>query len=101
MPRNEFMNHEAQIPEDATSDELVALVKSGEVSINKAREFLGLPTDRPGKGEDEDLNLEESPVEENPEPEVGSPSLADLRKGPGLTTTEAHRKTRPVLPPED
>lgn len=87
MPRNEFQagDHE----EDDTNFELEV-----------CRDEDGIPFLRkvyPGKGTDEDQSQEVAPVEEDPHmwPAETEPTLADLRKSSGATTTEAHLQDLP------
>lgn len=78
MPRNEFLDHEE---DDNDFDLEVCRTDDGLPFIRK------VPRNHPGKGEEEAQGQEEDTVIDG-FPEVSS--LAELRKGPGATTTEAH-----------
>lgn len=86
MPRNEFMDHEE---EESPDFDLVIVrdAKGFPIDIVKAPR-----NNHPGKGEHEDLSQEVPPLEEDPHmwPAEARPTLADLRRAPGATTTEAH-----------
>lgn len=75
MPRNEFLDHE----EDDDTEYDLEIVRDGDGNpIN----IIKVPRIHPGKGE------EEAQVEDvDPDHQQ---SLAELRRGPGATTTEAH-----------
>lgn len=86
MPRNEFKGwptHESDCPAFGSGDLPVEGCTCTPIPM--------VSVDHPGKGEDEDLNPEAVPSEEAP----SAVTLADLRKEPGFSTTQAHRKLPP------
>jgi len=83
MPRNEFMNH------DEDNDFTLEIVRDED---GNPIDIVKVPN-HPGKGEVEAQGQEvATPVEEDPHmwPDATRPTLAELRKGPGATTTQAH-----------
>lgn len=74
MPRNEFMNHD-----DDGDFDLEVIRDAGGNPID----IIKVPRNHPGKGEDE------GQIVEDVAPDT-QPSLADLRKTTGATTTERH-----------
>lgn len=80
MPRNEFLDHDDDFDLEVVRDE-----------DGNPIEIIKVPKNHPGKGEHEDLSQEVHPIEEDPQKEGNSrPTLADLRKEPGFSTTQAH-----------
>ncbi len=89
MPRNEFANH--NILEGLTDLEIRDMLRAGKCTVNDVRRHRGLP---PAREEPavvtSDPSLEVVPAEDDPHMWPKGTSLADLRKSPGATTTQAH-----------
>lgn len=91
MPRNEFMNHEPDPLEGMTDLQIRDMLRAGQCTLDDVRVHRGLPKAPPaweGSVDEEVPSQEADPIEDSPE----SPTLADLRKTPGATTTEAFRR---------
>ena len=91
-PRNEFADHDRL---EGLTDLMIAdMLKAGKCTVNDVRRHRGLP---PVTGEgagpvSEAANERSAPVEEDPHawPAATRPALEQLRREPGLSTTQAH-----------
>lgn len=90
MPRNEFENHDKL--EGFTDLQIKDMLERGECTTNDVRIHRGLPPVREEPAPVEAANERSSLVEEDPHawPAATRPALEQLRRVPGLSTTQAH-----------
>ncbi len=90
MPRNEFENHD--ILEGLTDLMIQDMLQAGKCTVNDVRRHRGLPPAWEEPSPVEAANERSAPVEEDPHawPAATRPALEQLRRVPGLSTTQAH-----------
>lgn len=90
-PRNEFADHDRL---EGLTDLMIAdMLKAGKCTVNDVRRHRGLPpVTGEGAGPVEAASQEVYPVEEDPHawPAATRPALEQLRRVPGLSTTQRH-----------
>jgi hypothetical protein len=90
VPRNEFENHDKL--EGFTDLQIKDMLERGECTTNDVRIHRGLPPVREVPVPVEAADQEVAPVEDDPHmwPAATRPQLEQLRRVPGLSTTQRH-----------